>query len=332
MTLDPLDALRLNLDPATPDATALVESTSSSWLARELRGLGFPDDASADVETAWDVLRADAELSDALARVVASVDAARGDPVAPLHFLGDFESRGDAGRLFYHYVIALCAPRMRGFLAARGLPERVIDETAASFARHGEIYRRKFGAVGMDAGWWQLLALRGELVQVGRLQYHYLVLGESTLTPWTWYDDVDAARLGPGFRHGDPSWGLHIPDGPDFTHSAIDESLDEARDVLGAAWPTDRRRLATCMSWLLDEHLGDFLAPSSHILDFQRRFTMVPGGHDDDADTLEFVFRAPGVALADLPQVTGLQRGIVARLRAGGHWRAVTGWFDFDGN
>ncbi|HEV2427151.1 MAG TPA: hypothetical protein VGS61_02890, partial [Acidimicrobiales bacterium] len=68
------------------------------------------------------------------------------------------------------------------------------------------------------------------------------------------------------------------------------------------------------------------------ILAFQRRFTMVPGGNDDDWDTLEFIFRQPDAELADLPQDTTLQRGIVSRLRAGGHWRARVGWFDFDGD
>jgi hypothetical protein len=36
------------------------------------------------------------------------------------------------------------------------------------------------------------------------------------------------------------------------------------------------------------------------------------------------------VALDDLPQRTTLERAIVAHLRAGGHWRARTGWFEFD--
>ena len=57
---------------------------------------------------------------------------------------------------------------------------------------------------------------------------------------------------------------------------------------------------------------------------------MVPGGYDD-ADTLEFVFRRPGLRLDELPQRTTLERAIVARLRDGGHWRSRTGWFDFDG-
>jgi hypothetical protein len=266
-----------------------------------------------------------------LAQVAGAVEEARGCPTTPLHIWPDLDDAGPAGRLFYLYVIALCAPGARAYLRARRVPEDVIDSTMASFVHHAAIHRRKFGTPGVDAGWWQLLALRGELLEIGRLQYHYVVTGVSTLSPSPWYDEAEVAARGPGFRRGDVQFGLHIPEGPGFDPVNLDASLDQARHVLGSVWPTDRRRLATCTSWLLDDALGEYLPASSHILAFQRRFTMVPGGYDDDADTLEFVFRLPGVALEDLPQRTTLERAIVARLRAGAHWRARTGWLDFDG-
>ena len=206
----------------------------------------------------------------------------------------------------------------------------MIATTTSSFVHHAAIHRAKYSTAGVDAGWWQLLALRGELLEIGRLQYHYVVTGESTLSPVPWYDDAEADALGPGFRRGDVQFGLHIPAGPGFTPAALDESLARAREVLGRVWPTDRRRLATCMSWLLDDQLARYLPDASNIMEFQRRFAMVPGGHDDDEDTLEFVFRRPGATMDELPQRTTLERAIVAHLRAGEHWRARTGWFDFD--
>ncbi|MFI5052158.1 MAG: acyltransferase domain-containing protein [Acidimicrobiales bacterium] len=319
-----------SLAPAPADVAARVTGCSASELGAALAEVGFDRAARDEVAAEWDGVRRDDRLAAVLARVVASVEAARGAPATPLFIWPDLDEAGPAGRLFYLYVIALCAPGARRYLTSVGVPDDVVDTTFASFVHHAAIHRRKWGTNGVDAGWWQLLALRGELLEIGRLQYHYLVTGVSTLSPVPWYDEEQAAARGAGFRRGDVQFGLHIPEGPGFDPATIDDSLSRARAVLGAVWPSDRRRLASCMSWLLDDALGHYLPATSNILAFQRRFTMVPGGYDDDADTLEFVFRRPGVALEELPQRTTLERAIVARLREGGHWRARTGWFDFD--
>lgn len=331
MSMDAMDVMLLTLAPAPPNAVARVRHLSSHDVARELARVGFSVDDAAEAAAALEDVRADPGLTDVLARLVGDVTSARGRPTSPLGIWPPLDEHGPGGRLLFHLLIALEAPRAREYLTEIGVPTDVITATIHSFVRHGEIYRRTHGRVGMDDGWWQLLALRGELLDIGRLQYHRLVVGESPLWVSPWYDGVEAAERGPGFRSGDPSIGLHIPEGAGFTPDAVDASLARAREVLAVAWPTDRRRLATCMSWLLDENLAGFLAPGSNILDFQRRFSMVPGGHDDDYDTLKFIFRATDPDLGALAQETALQRGVVARLRAGGHWRARVGWFDFDG-
>jgi len=328
---DTLAFMSMSLPPARPAVVERVQTTTSAEVEVALAGVGF---AVADRDEAvreWDATRGRTAIAGVMAQVVGAVEDARGVPTAPVFIWPDLDGLDPAGRLFYLHVIALCAPGARAYLAGVGVPEDVIDSTFSSFVHHAAIHRRKHGSAGVDAGWWQLLALRGELLEIGRLQFHYLVTGESTLCPVPWYDEADAAALGAGFRRGDAQLGLHIPEGPGFDPVTLDATLARAREVISRAWPTDRRRVASCMSWLLDDHLGEYLAARSNILAFQRRFTMVPGGFDDDADTLEFVFRLPGVALDDLPQRTTLERAIVARLRAGLHWRARAGWFDFDG-
>jgi len=45
-----------------------------------------------------------------------------------------------------------------------------------------------------------------------------------------------------------------------------------------------------------------------------------------DDDTIEFVFRRPGVPLKDLPRESTLQRGVLEVLESGGHWHAAAGW------
>lgn len=331
MTPDTLAVMAATLPDAPTEVVERIVRCTGTQLSAVLDEIGFDRSDRAAVVSEWDHSREDDTLASVLAQVVGMVEGARGRPTDPLHIWPDLDDVGPGGRLFYLYVIALCAPGTRAYLASINVPDDVVASTFSSFARHAAIHRQKFATPGMDAGWWQLLALRGELLEIGRLQYHYLVTGESTLCPLPWYDEAAAAVLGPGFRRGDVQFGLHIPDGTGFDPVALDASLKQVRQVLGDVWPTDHRRLATCMSWLLDDRLGEYLNESSNILAFQRRFTMVPGGYDDDADTLEFVFRQPGVALDDLPQRTTLERAIVAHLRAGFHWRARTGWLDLDG-
>ncbi len=330
MTSDTLTVMAASLPPAPGDVVERIAHASTSQLTDVLAEIGIETEDRSNAMAEWERARDDARLAPVLAQVVAAIEASRGRPTDPLFIWPDLDDEGPAGRLFYLFVIALCAPGTRVFLTSIGVPEDVIATTFSSFVRHGAIHREKWGTTGIDAGWWQFLALRGELLEIGRLQYHYLVTGESTFSPWTWYDDDEAAERGPGFRRGDVQFGLHIPHGPGFDQTHLDASLERARQVLGDVWPTDRRRLATCMSWLLDDQLSEYLDEASNILAFQQRFTMVPGGYDDDADTLEFIFRRPGAALEDLPQDTTLERAVVAHLRAGLHWRARTGWFDFD--
>ncbi len=137
--------------------------------------------------------------------------------------------------------------------------------------------------------------------------------------------------LRPGFRRGDPSLGVHIPQGADLSHTALERTFLDARGVLGRVWPSSTRRLATCRSWIMDERLLDALGPESNLVRFQQLFTLVPGWVDGDDDVLEFVFRRPGASLSELPQRTSLERYIVSLLRGGDHFHIRTGWLDFDG-
>jgi hypothetical protein len=198
--------------------------------------------------------------------------------------------------------------------------------------RHVSIHERKWGSVGFDAGWWLLPILRGEMVQIGSLQFHRVNLGLGNLSPEPWYSPSESSDLGAGFRRGDPSVGLHVPYAAALSPHDLDVTFARAREVLGVMWPVEQRRLATCQTWLLDAQLVDFLDPASNIMQFQRRFTLLDGWYDNDVETLLFIFQRPGAGLDVLPRDTSLQRGVLELLERGGHWRARPGWFDFDGS
>ena len=326
-----LAKMRSFLAPATGETIDRVRHVESKSLIETLEWLNIASDDVAEVAQHWDEFRRDDEWVSLLASLLTQVELQRGSIDAPIPIWPDLDEAGPSGRLFYVYLFALGYEGAKEFFVAEGAPENVIDRTFDVLARHCATHRRKWGTLGIDAGWWMLPVLRGELVQIGSLKFHRVTLGVGSLSPVPWYDEHVAATLGVGFRRGDDSLGIHIPQGADLSPGRLDETMDEARRVLGEMWPTPQRRLATCATWMLDERLRTFLGPSSNIVQFQQRFNVLSEFFDDDEDVLDFVFRSPGTALRDLSQETTLERAVVDVLSRGGHWRTCAGWFDFDG-
>lgn len=310
------------------DARELVAAASRTTLDDTLAALGVDDATREEVAGTWPRWRADGVRREALVAALADVSRHRGDPDAPLDVRPDAARDDVAGRLAPFYLFALDAARLRDYLAALGAAAPVVTDTLGALARHAALHQRRRGLTGVDAAWWMVPILRGVLVQVGSLQYHRVRLGVGSLSPRPWYDESEARRRGPSFETGAESIGLHVPDRTDLSPSAVDASLEAARGELGRLWPSDRPRLATCQSWLLDERLADSVGSTSRLVAFARRFTLVPGWVDGDEDVATFV-RGRRDAAEPVP-ATRLARAVEARWRAGEHWRVRTGWLAFD--
>jgi hypothetical protein len=300
-------------------------------IERSLTEVDVPRYVIDGVVAQWEAFRADSHWVVLLASLVEWVGRTRGDVDAPIPIWDDLDDAGPSGRFLYFYLFAICYDETVEFLRRGGCPLDVIDSTMTVVTRHVGVHERKRGSVGFEPGWWLLPILRGEMVQVGSLQFHRVNLGIGNLSPDPWYSREESRERGVGFRRGDPSVGIHIPFGAALGPDDLDETFARAREVLGTMWPVRRRRLATCQSWLLDAQLTDFLDPASNIVRFQRRFTLLDDWYDNDDETIGFIFQRSGVALEDLPRTTSLERGVLALLERGGHWRARAGWFDFDG-
>jgi hypothetical protein len=324
-------AMRAFFPPASSESVAIVRETTGDELEATLATLKLRPERIDEVVGNWLEFRRDDEWVGLLGACLTMLELDRGFFDAPLPIWPDLDDAGPNGRLFYFYVFALDYPRALAFLEESATPARVIDATMDVLARHAATHERKWGTLGIDAGWWMLPVLRGELLQIGVLKFHRLTLGVGSLSPSPWLSDDDAAARGPGFRRGDALIGLHIPEGADLAPAALDLTFTDARRVLGNLWPVSERRLVTCQSWMMDERLRDYLDGETNLVRFQRRFNMLPLWRDDDDDVLDFVFRSPGVALADLPQTTRLERAIVEVLQRGEHWHSPIGWLDFDG-
>ena len=316
--------------PAAPESFDAIRGLDHERLSSTLADLGLGATVVDEVVGNWDAVRADDDWVALLASITSMVTRQRGHEDEPLAIWDDLDDLGANGRLFYFYVFALCARDTAGYLSQRGAPQAVVDQTLGVLARHNAIHENKWGTPGVDAGWWMLPTLRGELVHVGALQFHLVHIGVGTFSPFPWYDAADAARRGPGFRRGDEILGVHIPQGADLSDFTLDYTFREARRVTEVIWPTTARRLATCQTWMFDDRIARHLAPTSRIRGFADRFTMVPGGCADDADVVEFVFRRPGVQLDELPVRTALERLVVETLSSGEHWISRCGWLDLD--
>ena len=232
------------------------------------------------------------------------------------------QSWGAAGRWFYVYVYLGLLPHTAEYHRRRGIPEEVSRHTLADIGRNVAVYRRRHGVGGMHAAWWPLLHLRGELYQLGRLQFQRSTLGQRT--------GASVAQAGLPFGTGSPTLGLHIPDyyGP-LSPQACEQSLELAREFFPRYFPQEPYAIAMCHSWLLDPQLREYLPRDSNIVRFQDRFTLsYVSPEKADQDVIGFVFGETGRPLDQLPQRSTLERAIVGHLRSGGHWHLGHGWFE----
>ncbi|MFI2762597.1 acyltransferase domain-containing protein [Streptomyces echinatus] len=221
------------------------------------------------------------------------------------------------------FVFLAALPRTRADQRARGIPAEVTRRTLADLGRHIAVHRRRHGRPGVQAWRWLVRHFRGELYQLGRLQFERARLGRRT-APVLAAAGLDAAP-------GTPCLDLHIPDfhGP-LTPSACDRSLALAREFFARYHPADRPVAVLCHSWLLDPTLRRYLPADSNIVRFQERFRIArEDGEPADTEPVQFVFGDPDLPVAELPRRTSVERAVGDHLRAGGHWYIGHGWFPF---
>lgn len=227
-------------------------------------------------------------------------------------------------RYFYVWVLLSAIPALREFHARHGICE---DDTRLVLSELGEQLTNRrctIGEGGLAAYEWMTVHFRGALYRVGRLLYERQRI---------WFDSHVAKDTSP--NKGDWALGIHIPRGR-LTPESVDASIAAAESFFARHFPDESYAYATCVSWVLDESLADYLSAHSNIVRFQRRFHVEPSipnqGDEsvDDAETVNAVFRRPwpGIEqLDELPQASSLERGIVAHLKSGKHWHYRSGWF-----
>ncbi|MFI1095241.1 acyltransferase domain-containing protein [Streptomyces sp. NPDC020917] len=264
-------------------------------------------------------------LADAVGEFTRDMGAVGGGPDGGPRLGPDLEAyaarAGDvAGPWFALLVLAATRPHTAAYHRALDVPEEVTRRTLADVGRHMAVHQRRRGTPGLTNTPWLSRHFRGILFQLGRLQFERTRLGGKT--------GRALAEAGVAEGPGAPVLAVHIPafTGP-LDAQACDASFDRARAFFARHFPDAGYAVATCHSWLLDPQLGEYLAPDSRIMAFQRRFTPAWTATDaDDATTIGFVFGDPDVDPGALTARTSVQRMVLGHLAAGRHWHGGNGW------
>lgn len=126
-------------------------------------------------------------------------------------------------------------------------------------------------------------------------------------------------------KPGDPTLGVHIPEGDKLTPESCRDSFEHAVAFFSMYFPEHDYKAFECDSWLLDAQHAQYLAEISNIVQFQRRFYLMPEPGANAEQTLDRVFGGRFAGIETAPQETSLQRHIIAHMRNGGHWRNALG-------
>ncbi|MBO1335397.1 DUF5596 domain-containing protein [Streptomyces sp. VRA16 Mangrove soil] len=284
--------------------------------------LAVPHEDIAQLLSLAEQVRRSPELSELLGRAVSGLlwrptgapGEGTGLPVLPA-------GTGVLGRCFAVLVFVAALPYAYRFHEERGVPADVSRRTFADLGRNMAVHRRRFGTTGLLVPWWPTRHFRGELYQLGRLQFERARLGRRT------GEAVAGEGLAAG--PGDPCLSVHIPDflGP-MTPGLCDDAIARARTFFARHFPEEEIRVAVCHSWLLDRQLRRYLPPDSNIIRFQDRFRTAYASDEPEDDTpVAFVFGGTETPRDRLPRRTSVQRAVLGHLDAGGHWYAGHGWF-----
>lgn len=225
---------------------------------------------------------------------------------------------GPAARYLYVWVFLSTVADVRRYHLQRGIPDDLSWRVLSTLGVQMANYRAIYGEGGLHTQDWLTFHFRGAVYSLGGLHFERQRI---------WFDAERQPGVSEAPRRGDHALGLHIPEGS-LSPDMVEDALRRARGFFARHFPDEGHRFATCVSWLLDEQLQEYLSPDSNILKFQRRFHLIPpSGSNDNSTMVEFLFKRPLSDLDALPSTTTLQRAVIGHIRGGRTWMFRTGWF-----
>ena len=182
----------------------------------------------------------------------------------------------------------------------KGISDKIYFDTMKCYTRFIDETYKITGKVYFDRYWWTSRQAGCHLFRIGELEYEM--------------KHID----------GNISIGIHIPSDVDFSSSAIDNSLANARQFFTKHYPELSNAKYRCHSWLLDRQLKEMLNDNSNILSFQYRFEIFDEG-EIGTDFIEWLYNTRTTDYDNLPENTSLQRNMKKHILSGGVIRNAYG-------
>ena len=132
-------------------------------------------------------------------------------------------------------------------------------------------------------------------------------------------------------RRGDPAIHLHIPPLKGFSPETVDETMKQIREFIGKYAPEYAGLPFTCESWMLDPFLAELAGEGSNIVNFGRRFRIVPSKSHGNA-VFYFIFLHDALGgrpddISALAETTTLMRNLKRHYLNGGAVKESCGFF-----
>ena len=264
---------------APGQSTAPLPWPDEDTFVERLRFFGIPEDDIAILQTYFPLVSDNPDLRWIVERYAQVLHARLGQPgYSPLPDLP--AGFGELGHHLFTFVYVIHFPATLAYHQSRGIPLAVTQDAMADIGHHYLVERHDHQRSGLAGGArWLPLHARGLIYQFARLQFEITCLDEPIR---------EAIGLA-GLRcvAGEPVLSIHIPGlmGP-MPPDACDASFARAIPFFARHFPELGLRYATCESWLLDPQLADSLPATSNIVQFQRRFHLVPDPEPDNDEIL----------------------------------------------
>lgn len=201
-------------------------------------------------------------------------------------------------RILFLYCYARMACEVYPLYHEQKIPERIYWDTFYDLTLWCENCYRLSGEYGIGQYDWFFLHLDLKLFRLGRLEFEIL--------PSPWALQTDSVEIHPG----NTIIHVHIPQGEPLDAAACQNAFKQAQCFWGHPYAY------LCHSWLLYPGLQEILRPTSHILRFQKFFTLLQTDYDT-REAEERIFDKVESNPRNYSENTSLQRAAKSYLLSG---------------
>ncbi len=187
----------------------------------------------------------------------------------------------DEKRIKMLTCMLVCATEQYAWYKEKGIPDSYFFATMGCFTRFVKECEKITGICAFDREWWTARQLSGTLFRIGELEYEKI--------------EKDSRKM----------------------ISICDQSIADAKKFFKQYFSEYSDAEYICDSWLLAPELSLLLPETSHILAFQKRFSLQNVDYSG-TEYIEWVFKTKDAKIADLPEETTLQKRMKQFLLGGG--------------